>query len=244
MVQISKVLIPKAADYLALNLRTQILTGSLPEGTLLPNERELSERASISRTSVREALRILEGEGLIAIRTGRKGGSEVIKPSSIGIEKSIDIFIKGQGIRMQAVSEVREAIEPHAARLAAQNRSNEDLQELKKAHANLKESGEDIPAFLKANLVWHLQVVKASHNELLIAFMTAISKSFYESTDVTDFNSIEIRKAVEIAHQRVITAIESANPESAFKRMSQHVSAYITSVEEIGKPNVNQMQTK
>ena len=112
MIDLSPVFVPKAADVLAETLREQILNGRLGVGSLLPNERELSERAGLSRTSVREALRILEVEGLIATRTGRNGGSEVVRPTSATLERSIGIFIRGQNIRNQSVLEVREAIEP------------------------------------------------------------------------------------------------------------------------------------
>ena len=87
MIDLSPVFVPKAADVLAETLREQILNGRLGVGSLLPNERELSERAGLSRTSVREALRILEVEGLIATRTGRNGGSEVVRPTSATLER-------------------------------------------------------------------------------------------------------------------------------------------------------------
>ena len=87
MIDLSPVFVPKAADVLADTLREQILNGRLGVGSLLPNERELSERAGLSRTSVREALRILEVEGLIATRTGRNGGSEVVRPTSATLER-------------------------------------------------------------------------------------------------------------------------------------------------------------
>ena len=71
MLDIVPVNVPKAADVLAGILREKILGGDLLEGVPLPNERDLGSQAGLSRASVREALRILEGEGLIATRIGR-----------------------------------------------------------------------------------------------------------------------------------------------------------------------------
>mgnify|MGYP006313047473 CR=1 FL=1 len=68
-------------------LREKILQGELPEGTDLPKERELREKAGLSRATVREALRILEGEGLIATRIGRNGGSAVARPTRATIDQ-------------------------------------------------------------------------------------------------------------------------------------------------------------
>ena len=78
MIDISPVNVPKAGEVLANLLREKILDGEIAEATNLPNERELTEQTGLSRASVREALRILEGEGLIVKRLGRN----VAPPSS------------------------------------------------------------------------------------------------------------------------------------------------------------------
>ena len=95
----------------------------------------------------------------------------------------------------------------------------------------LLHAGEDIPAFLQANLDWHVSVVRASHNELLIAFIAAISSSVYAATDLAGFNSADVRHAVGVAHQRVMDAIEARNADSAARRMGRHVGAYSEQVE-------------
>jgi DNA-binding FadR family transcriptional regulator len=232
---LSPVFVPKAADVLAEQLREQILRGEIAEGTALPTERDLSVQTGLSRVSVREALRILEVEGLIETRIGRNGGSQVVRPSSSKVERSIGIFIRGQRIRFEAVLEAREAVEPQAARLAALHHTEEDWVALQSAHAQIEASGEDIPHFLAANLAWHMAVVRASANELLIAFASAISQSIYAATDLEGFNSIEVRHAVHRAHQRVMDAIAARDGDAAARRMGRHVGAYVRSV--AGRPD-------
>ncbi len=231
MLDITPIYVPKAADVLAGNLREQILDGRIREGMLLPNERDLSAQAGLSRASVREALRILEVEGLIATRTGRSGGSEVVRPDISTLERSIDIFIRGQRIRFEAVLEAREAIEPHAARLAALHCSEENWGSLVKAHERLRQDIDDVSAFLQANLDWHMGVMRATHNELLTAFTTAIAQSVYAATDIQGFNSVEVRHAVLEAHQKVMDAIEAHDGDAAWRRMGRHVGAYVSSVQ-------------
>lgn len=231
MLDINPIFVPKAADVLAGTLREQILDGRLREGMQLPNERELAAQAGLSRASVREALRILEVEGLIATRTGRSGGSEVVRPGISTLERSIGIFIRGQRIRFDAVLEAREAIEPHTARLAAAHCNEEDWRMLVQAHERLRRDIDDVPAFLQANLEWHLGVVRASHNELLIAFITAIAHSVFVATDIQGFNSVEVRHAVLAAHQKVMDAIEARDGDAAWRRMGRHVGAYVASVQ-------------
>lgn len=229
MLDISPVNVPKAADVLAGILREKILEGDLDEGMPLPNERDLGTQAGLSRASVREALRILEGEGLIATRVGRNGGSEVVRPSSATIERSVGIFIRGQRIRLEAVLETRAAIEPPSARFAALHRTDDDLQAMEKCHEKLEQASQagDIPAYVRANLDWHVQVVRASHNELLIAFISAVSQSVYAATDLDGFNSTAVRNAVIRAHRRVMDAIQARDGDAAARRMDRHVAAYI-----------------
>ncbi len=232
MLDIAPVNVPKAADVLAGILREKILEGDLNAGMPLPKERDLGTQAGLSRASVREALRILEGEGLIATRVGRNGGSEVLRPSSATIERSVGIFIRGQRIRLEAVLETRAAIEPPSARFAALHRTDADLQAMHKCHETLQRASEadDIPAYVRANLDWHVQVVRASHNELLIAFIAAVSQSVYLATDLEGFNSTAVRNAVIRAHRRVMDAIQARDGDAAARRMDRHVGAYSSDV--------------
>lgn len=238
MFDIKQVNVPKAADVLADLLREKILTGELEAGADLPNERDLGEKAGLSRATVREALRILEGEGLIATRTGRNGGSAVARPTSAAIERSVGIFIRGQGIRIEAVLETRAAIEPSSARYAALHRTEADLESLEQSHAKLEQASSegDVQGYVKANLDWHVQVVRASQNELLIAFIAAVSQSIYNATDLEGFNSLAVRKAVIVAHRKVMDAIRAGDADAAERRMQRHVGAYITDVSKAPAP--------
>ena len=232
---ITPVSVPKAADVLAKILREKILAGDLDEGRSLPNERDLGAQSGLSRASVREALRILEGEGLIATRTGRNGGSAVMRPSSAAIERSVGIFIRGQRIRLAAVLETRAAIEPPSARFAALHRTDADLKAMGICHTKLQHASrdDDIPGYMRANLDWHVQVVRASHNELLIAFISAVSQAIYADTDLDGFNSLDVRNAVIRAHRGVMDAIKTRDGDAAARRMGRHVTAYISDLQRI-----------
>ena len=232
MLDIKPVNVPKAADVLANLLREKILRGELREGADLPPERELGTQAGLSRASVREALRILEGEGLVTTRVGRNGGSTVARPNGELIERSVRIFIRGMGIRLEAVLEARSAIEPSSARFAAMHRTEEDLAEIEKCQLRVEHASQigDLDAYVQANLDWHVQVVRASHNELLIAFIAAASQSVYAATDLDGFNSSEVRMAVIRAHRRVAEAIRAGDGDAAERRMARHVDAYVDDV--------------
>lgn len=235
MLNLTTLDIPKAADVLAEVLREQILEGQLGEGSTLPSERALAEQSGLSRATVREALLILELDGLVLTRTGRKGGTEVVRPRSEQVQRSIRTFIRGQGVRFESVLQAREAIEPQSARLAALHHTPEDWARLSQCHQAIADQIDDVPSFLQANLDWHVSLVVASHNELLIAFTQAIAQVVYKATDLRGFNSPEVRQAVVQAHQKVMDAVRQRDADAAWRRMGRHVGAYVQAVEQRNK---------
>jgi len=227
---VGKIEVPKAPDLLADRLREQILSGAFAEGDVLPTERVLGAQTGLGRSSIREALRILENQGFVSVRSGRKGGQVVRFPARASIEASLEHFIRAQRLRLVSLLEVRETVEPSAARLAARHRQNADLVKLDRAQRDLESAFEDIPAFLRANVAWHLAVTEASHNELLIAFMAAIALAVHAATDIKNFNSENVRHATVNIHWRVVAAIRAGDEDAAERRMRRHVTAYVASV--------------
>jgi GntR family transcriptional regulator, transcriptional repressor for pyruvate dehydrogenase complex len=219
--------VPKASDVLAARLREQILQGKLPEGQPLPAERELTIQTGLGRSSIREALRILEHQGFIVTRPGRNGGSIVRLPPRESVEASLGNFIRGQQLRMMSLLETRQALEPAAARLAARHRDPVDLARIDAIARRHEIAFDDVPRFLEANVQWHLAIVAASHNELLIAFMTAISQAVHAATDIENFNSDEVRRRTLQIHRRVVDAIRDRDEDAAERRMRRHVAAYV-----------------
>jgi GntR family transcriptional repressor for pyruvate dehydrogenase complex len=222
----------KASDVLAHELRERILRGEFPEGTALPPERELVVQTKMSRTTVRESLRILEVQGLVRIKTGRSGGAFVQKPGEASVASSVGLVIRGQQIRMTALLETRESIEPQCARLAAKYRTDDDLAVLDAANVAIAHQG-SLADFLQANVDWHVAVAVASHNELLTGFMRALSRAIYDSTDNQGFIDDEVRATTVKAHVSITRAIRDHDPEAALRRMNRHVHAYAEAVLEV-----------
>jgi DNA-binding FadR family transcriptional regulator len=236
---VGEVRVPKASEVLADSLRRAILDGEYPDGAQLGSEREFVEQTRLSRTAVREALRILETEGLITVRPGRGGGTFVRRPDAATIARSLDGFIRGHRIRFESLLEIRESIEPICAALAAERRTDEQLEQLRQLNERCRRSSEasDVPEFLTDNVEWHVAVAAAGQNELLVVFMQAISKVIRLATDIEDFNSREIRSEAIRAHEAVNKAIEAGDVELSRRRMQRHVTAYREAVAEIRVPD-------
>lgn len=231
-IRLSPMQVPKASDVLANELRERILSGEYPEGTPLPPERELGVQTGMSRTTVREALRILEVQGLIRIKAGRAGGAFVRTPGEESVASSLELLIRGRRIRLASVHETREAIEPSCAGLAARHRTAEDLERLEAANSRIADSA-SLEDFLQANVDWHVAVATASHNEILTGVMLALSRAIYTVTNNEGFVDDEVRAITVRAHRSVTRAIRERDPEAAVRRMSRHVHAYAAAALEV-----------
>lgn len=227
--------VPKASDVLMHELRERILSGELAEGTALPPERELVAQTRMSRTTVREALRILEVQGLVRIRAGRAGGAFVQRPGRDSVASSVTLLIRGRQIRLQALLETREAIEPVCAQLAAAHRLPEDIAALERANVPIADPGSSLADFLQGNVDWHVAVAVATHNELIAGFMTALSSAIYSSTENEGFIDSEVRRLTARAHSHITEAISRGDAAAAVRRMTRHVHDYreaVTAVEQ------------
>src|ERR1700733_2987297 len=140
-VRLAPMHVPKASDVLADDLRERILSGEFPEGTSLPTERDMVVQTRMSRTTVREALRILQVQGLVRIKTGRSGGAFAQRPGGDSVADSVSLLIRGGRIRMAALLETREGVEPVCAQLAAKYRTGADLELLERANAAVAMDG-------------------------------------------------------------------------------------------------------
>jgi DNA-binding FadR family transcriptional regulator len=217
---------------LAGQLRERILNGELVEGTPLPAERELVRQTQMSRATVREALRILEVQNLVRVKAGRAGGAFVQRPTTKSMANSVSMLIRGRHIKLVDLMETREALEPFCAELAARNRTDEDLATLDRANEAIADPTADLDQFLQANLAWHVGVAMASHNELLIGFMTALSQAIYAGTENAAFVDTEVRSVTGQAHRAITIAIRARDATAAGRRMRRHVHSYADAVAE------------
>jgi len=224
VVALGRLNVPKAGDVLADQLRRRIRSGELREGQFLPPERELVQQTGLSRMSVREALRILETEGLITTRPGRNGGSRVRRPAGDELTRHLELFIWGRNAGLKDLHDVREALEALAAEGAARRRTEADIKHLSDKTFALEAAVHDAAAYLSANLDWHMAVVKASHNELLISLMSVLAHVIHDATASEAFDSPDVRASTVKVHRSILTAIIEGDADAAQRRMKSDVA--------------------
>ncbi len=224
---LGRIKVPKSSDVLAERLKQEILGDGYKLGAALPTERELVSTTGLSRGSVREALRILEAQGLVHTRAGRYGGTTVSQPTANHLASHINLYAKGRSVTLSALVEVRLALEPMVAALAAERRTDEDLATLHAIAARIDWAADnDLTAFLEENVNWHDAIAAASHNDLLHAFATSVSGLMFEASQIKEFASAEVRERVRHAHARILEAIEAGDAELARNRVERDVQAY------------------
>ena len=154
-----------------------IVGGKISPGNFLPTEPELGAEYQVSRTSVREAMRVLSAKGLVEIR--QKVGTRVKDPDQWNIFDA-DILRwhheEGRGTAvMKDLIELRQILEPAAAKLAAGRASIDDHRRLKSAITAMEQSVGTIEGYARADLEFHLAVYSASHNSLLRQFGSVVA---------------------------------------------------------------------
>ena len=236
LVQLGLIRVQKGFETLAAVIREQILNGEIRAGELLPNERALVERSGLSRGSVREALRVLETQGLVSTRLGRNGGRVALQSGTEVVQSSLDFFIRGQQVPFPVLMETVEVLEPSLAELAAIHRDNDDIVSLGNESKKLRATA-NASRFLAANARWHRAVAHASHNPILTAIYDALGPGLL-NPHVAGFASADVRDAVVQAAARIEEAIVAGDSDAARRRMSRHVRAYRAQVERVAPKTV------
>ena len=148
-------------------LRQLIVDGQLEEGESLGNESELIERFGVSRPTLREALRILEAEGLISVVRGVLGGVVAHRPDHRQTARTAAVVLQHRNVSLADVFEARTIIEPAAVRLLAQSRGRKAAATKLRELIAAQEAAQGAAALGAANAAFHEGVVALAGNQTL-----------------------------------------------------------------------------
>lgn len=145
-----------------------IESGSLSPGERLPSERELMVQFSVGRSTVREALRVLQARGLVRSRPGDPNGAEVLPFSPAALHKSMTTLARVAELSLAELVQFRMVLDSSAVLLAARLRTDDHLAEMEEAIARMRAAAASDPdAFSAADVAFHDVVVRASGNKLI-----------------------------------------------------------------------------
>jgi DNA-binding FadR family transcriptional regulator len=202
-------------------LMSRIIDGGLKPGDLLGTEAELLQEHAVSRPTLRESLRMLEAQGVIALRPGPGGGATVGRPSIDTFAHALSVFLYLQSVPFGAVLKTREVIEPALAHEAALNGTDEEFDEMEQSIQRMKAAANQ-DAFVKENRAFHEIIARASRNKVLESFWAAISLlASGEQHGIT--YSFGNRAHVVEAHVGILRACRLRDGNDAAARMAAHV---------------------
>jgi len=210
--------VPAAYEHVAARLRRAIWLGELIPGERLPSEREMAEGFEVSRLTIREALRVLQGEGLIAIRRGNGGGSTITSKQVTAAQRHNELIEARH--RLLEVHEIRLGIEPMAARLAAERATAEHIAQLEQKQLALVDS-DDLASFRRADSAFHVAIAAASGNRLLERAVEDARSALFIVIDVHEFDLVKHTSAH--AHGDIVQAIAGRKGERAATLMASHI---------------------
>lgn len=157
-------------------IRERILRGDLTEGDLLPKEAELREQYPVNVQSLREAMRILEAEGLVKVRRGNRGGAVVHRPTAGNVAYSLSMVLAMSATEIDDVGRALLEVEPLCAALCAArtDRATEVVPALRKIHESSLASVDDLVAATTISRQFHEAVVNLCGNQSLIVLVGAL----------------------------------------------------------------------
>ena len=190
-------------------LRGAISSGAWPVGSRIPTEQQLAEQLSLSRATVREAVRALAHAGLLVTRQGDGTFVEAQDEGTVALARRL------AEARTRDVIEVRRALDVVAAGLAAQKRTADDLARLSAAREARAEAARrgDAAGFAEADVAFHHSVASASHNEVLVDLYGGFVEALRESLDTS--RCLDSYDPSHDPHDDLIAAITSGDAPSA-----------------------------
>ncbi|GAC1321023.1 MAG: FadR/GntR family transcriptional regulator [Chloroflexota bacterium] len=202
-------------------IRTLISEGRWGPGAQLPAERELAERLRVSRTSVREALRILEMQGVLETRQG--GGTFVRTTDMEALVAPLANAILQGRRELAQILEVRELLEPGIARAAAQRATPDHILELERLVEQQRDCVRRGDSFVDADTAFHNTLAVAADNPILDRLHAIILDLLRESRQSYLYTADRPQKSLR-GHEAILAAITSHNPNAAWRASLNHIS--------------------
>lgn len=199
-----------------------IVSGRLKAGDRLPSESQMGEMLGVSRTVVREAVRLLSARGLVEARSG--SGVYVRELNSGMIRDPIDLLLRCRAIRSEDIVEVRALIEVHLAGLAAQRASSGDIASMEASIAKLHNPRLSPPEYAEIDVEFHAGLALAAGNPLFGILSQSINAVMVDRIRFTFERNRRAREDTIQEHSRILDRVKARDPEGARKAMAESLT--------------------
>jgi len=221
----------RSFDHIVGQIRAAIASGEIAPGERLPSERDLGVAFGVSRTTLREALRALEAQGVIEIRTGSRGGAFVAEPSSELVAAALGALLRFRSATARELAEFRVPFEAENAAWAARRADPAALAELEHIVGDVAARAEDAatawPEVAALEVRFHDAVARATGNSVRAAIMSAILDALQRAfTAVPVPVGSPLRSDLARELHAIVNAIHAGDAEAAGEAMRDHVARW------------------
>ncbi len=205
-------------------LGSSIKMGFFAPGEQLPAERQLSDIMNVSRTTIREAIRVLTVQGKLEVRRGRTGGTFVSANFKAPSAKEQHAHVQARGTALLEVLDHRLIVEPGIAELAAERATEQMRQRISELALQGSEAEDDFRSYRALDTQFHFLLAKATGVERLSAILGDIHAELSDLMALIP-HSVEACRHSSEQHQHIAAAIAKDKPDVARKAMKEHVEA-------------------
>jgi DNA-binding FadR family transcriptional regulator len=216
----------KAAMLVAQRIMRDVVTERLRPGDLLLPERNMLDKYQTGRGTLREALRLLEFQGVISLKPGPRGGPVLQDPDSSHLASTLVLLMQFQKAPFRSIVEVRTAMEPMISRLAAERMSDDGLAELGGTIEQMREHLDQQDVFLEANKRFH-DIIAWSSGNPLFGYIVDSLLGIMDGTVIGIDYPRPRRVAILKAHDEIYQALMARDPDGSEERMREHIHAYV-----------------
>lgn len=224
--------------------KEKFLNGEIAPGQTLPSERELAEQFKVSRTTIREAIIALKVMGLIDMTQGKR--ATVKAPSVDSVLEILSLVTPLDQNKIISLLELREIFEPPCVRLATVKATPQELQEINQSLNEMGRSGNNPEEFFKADYQFHLNIMLATHNEMIVIFYTIFQPLLKSLARRTLVEIEETNSAFEVQtrnHEKILQAMSQGNADlaghSAQELITETKNRYLKSIFTVHGENHN-----
>jgi len=212
-------------DHIVEQLKEYILNQQLGPGERLPSEAELCETFNVSRGTIREALHMLEHDGVVCIKKGPGGGMFVSEGNFFQVIESIFYALRWEQISFESLMETRKTLEDRIARLAARRATKTDIGELGAILKKMEAPDTDHVQFVQYDTDFHVCLAKAAKNKILEMFMFAVKELHNRVVDYEALHDDLFPVAIRF-HRDICEAVGRKQPEEAAAAMLAHLEYF------------------
>jgi len=223
-----RIKLERLSEKVAFQLKKAIAEGVFKVGDRIPPERELAKEMGVSRPSVREAIQQLEHQGIL--ETVHGGGSIVRNIAEQEIQKPIEIFLGHDRRKVVELTEVRALMETWAARRAAENRTQDELQRMQNCLEEMERDLEKGRIRPEVDIQFHTEIAAAAHNTIFVHMLSSIHQLISYSIRLHReevFLTRESQKKIFNHHLRVFKAIQKKDARVSEAAMNEHLQFVI-----------------